>query len=102
MKHTCIYVTFALASLGVISESAAQSFDSQPQLTEVTVSIAWSSNAQIWDRCGPYKLACATVGKPNVPYSRIWAEKPAGKRDTRNVCALGHEFLHSLGANHIP
>jgi hypothetical protein len=79
---------------------AAQSFDQPPTLTEVSVRVAWSTNDQIRQRCGESKFACATVGQANVPYSQIWTEKPSGNRDSRKVCTLGHEFLHSLGANH--
>jgi hypothetical protein len=89
-----------LSCVGSLVGCAATSFDQPTTLTEVSVRVAWSTNDQIRRRCGENKLACATVGQPAVPYSQIWTEKPAGTHDTRKVCSLGHEFLHSLGANH--
>jgi hypothetical protein len=92
-----IIISFCLA---VLTGCATPSFDQPPTLTEVSVRIAWSTNDQIRQRCGHDKLACATVGRVSLPMSQIWTEKPSNLRDTRKVCALGHEFLHSLGANH--
>jgi hypothetical protein len=87
--------------LALLAGCATPSFDQPPTLTEVSVRVAWSTADQIKQRCGYDKLACATVGKVNLPMSHIWTEKPANIRDSRKVCTLGHEFLHSLGANHL-
>jgi hypothetical protein len=87
--------------VALLAGCATPGFDQPPTLTEVSVRVAWSTTDQIKQRCGYDKLACALVGKPEVPYSQIWTEKPSSSRDSRKVCALGHEFLHSLGANHI-
>ena len=93
---------FIIASsyVALITGCATPSFDQPPTLSEVSVRVAWSTSEQIRQRCGHDKLACATVGKVNLPVSQIWTEKPSNIRDTRKVCILGHEFLHSLGANH--
>jgi hypothetical protein len=101
MSSKIVARVFAIAAFaGFVAPVAAQSFATQPTVTEVSVRVAWSTTDQIWDRCGPNKYACATVAKPSVPYSQIWTEKPSGTRDRRKVCTLGHEFLHSLGADH--
>jgi hypothetical protein len=89
----------AASALSFFGTSAA-AFDQPLKLNEVSVRVAWSSNDQIRQRCGFDRLACATVGSANLPVSMIWTEKPASRRDSQKVCALGHEFLHSLGANH--
>jgi hypothetical protein len=86
--------------VGLLAGCATPQFDQPPSLTEVSVRVAWSTNDQINVRCGSDKLACATVGRAETPFSQIWTEKPSNNRDSRKVCALGHEFLHSLGANH--
>jgi hypothetical protein len=85
----------------LLTACAGPAFEQPPVLTEVSVRVAWSTNAQIKNRCGHDKLACATVGKPEIPHSQIWTERPSDPRDKPKVCALGHEFLHSLGANHL-
>ena len=87
--------------VALLAGCATPQFEQPPTLTEVSVRVAWSTSDQIKQRCGYDKLACATVGKVNLPVSQIWTEKPSGTRDSRKVCALGHEFLHSLGANHL-
>ena len=89
----------AIACIAILS-GCATAFDQPPVLTEVWVTVDWSTNDQIKQRCGYDKLACATVGRPEVPYSRIWTEKPQSLTDSRRICSLGHEFMHSLGANH--
>lgn len=86
--------------VALLTGCAAPSFDQPPTLTEVSVRVAWSTSEQIKQRCGYDKVACATVGKVTLPMSQIWTEKPSNIRDSRKVCLLGHEFLHSLGANH--
>lgn len=91
---------YAITCISALSGCAAPPFDRPPVLTEVWVTVDWSTIDQIKQRCGNDKLACATVGRPDVPYSRIWAEKPQSLTDSRRICSLGHEFMHSLGANH--
>ena len=93
-------VSTILSCLAASAGCAAPAFEQPPTLTEVWVSVTWSTNEQIRQRCGYDKIACATVGQPNVPYSRIWTEKPLTLTDSRRICSLGHEFMHSLGADH--
>lgn len=75
-------------------------FRQPPTLTNVCVSVQWQTDEQIRVRCGADKLACGSVGSERLPNTFIAAEKPTGWYDHARIYTLGHEFLHSLGANH--
>lgn len=72
----------------------------EPKLAQVTVNVRWSTPEQIKALCGFDRLACATYGSDQLHYVAMWVVKPAGFDDHENVCALGHELLHNLGAEH--
>jgi hypothetical protein len=61
------------------------------------VQVYWTETPE--KRCGVGKVACATVGD-GLNLQHLFAPKPRAFDDYDRVCALGHEFLHSLGAQH--
>lgn len=84
----------------------AQFFDTpykvEPQIDRVIVQVVWTSPENIRSVCKNDKAyACATVGSVERPFSTIYAIKPKSFSDRALVEALGHELLHSLGAEHL-
>jgi hypothetical protein len=92
--------TASVALCAAIAACAPVPYLADPALTQVSISVRWSTVEQIQKRCGFDKLACATYGTEALPFSTIWAERPLSFDDAGRVCTLGHELLHSLGARH--
>jgi hypothetical protein len=83
--------------------STGEPFLVGPQIDRVLLTVRWIEPGQA---CGGRAEACASIPQPilmqtmSTPVAAVWAVKPSGFDDTRNVCTLGHEILHALGARH--
>lgn len=98
-----VAIFFELTQCSYAQEPSRSMFDQvfvqEPKLNFVTLQIIWTPKEQIKDRCLPNSAACATVGRWDGDLVYIWAPKPTSF-SAREVCALGHELLHSFGARH--
>ena len=79
-----------------------QPFTQEPYLTQVCVSVAYHDTQEAVARaCGdPCSVGCATGATPAYPVSWQQLLRPRAWDDQERVCAMGHEFLRSLGARH--
>lgn len=92
-----------LCAITLAACAPLEPFTQAPTYQKVCVAVKWSSPAAIQQACRSGNvIACATIPPADMrePHAVIWTEKPASFDDRDRVCALGHEMLHALGANH--
>lgn len=96
MRILLFLVLLAACDSGVFD----QPFVKPPQLTSVTVTVHWTTRAEIERVCKDHSAyGCATVATAELPYSELWLIKPKSFNGAL-VEAIGHEMLHALGATH--
>ena len=64
------------------------------------ITIDFRSAEEIAKYCGKGALACTDSGTDKAPV--VHAARPADFNDRNQLCIIGHETLHALGATHEP
>ncbi len=97
-----LFLIFTVVGVSIALLSACSTaFTTPPHLSEVSVSVQWSTPLEIKRFCGKDALACSIVGRKDGDWIPMRLPRPKSFSDPL-VCTIGEEFLHALGARHDP
>jgi hypothetical protein len=81
----------------------ADAFLVPPQYDRVLLTFRWIQEGELYAKgmnAGATGSIPTQALSSGFPVAAVWTVKPKGFGDLVNVCGLGHEVLHALGARH--
>lgn len=104
MKLPALALLALTGCAGLEHEAGHGAFLVPPQFDRVLITFRWIKDGEQRER-GMNAYAMGSIPtqatSSGFPVAAVWAVKPSGFGDMHNVCTLGHEVLHALGAKHF-